>query len=131
MIFLNDTDIQHSGENDLKQLIDKLNKFHPTIKFTYDFSRVDLRVILENNKISSDLYVKEKDTHQYLRPRSCHTYHCVKSIPYSQALQLNRICSNNIFYDKRRNQLEKWPSDRNYKWKVVREQVLKAGAVSR
>ena len=35
-----------------------------------------------------------------------------------------------IFYD-RFNQLEKWLSDRNYKQKLVREQILKASAVSR
>ena len=30
--------IWHHGENELKQLIDKLNKFHPTIKFNYAYS---------------------------------------------------------------------------------------------
>ena len=97
--------IWHHGENELKQFIDKLNKFHPTIKFTCDYSRervhfLDVQVILENNEISTDLYVKETDSHQYLHPSSCQPYHCVKSIPYSQALRLNRICSNIIFYDK-------------------------------
>ena len=94
--------IWHHGKNELKQFIGKLNKFHPTIKFTCGYSRV----ILENNEISTDLYVKETDSHQYLHPSSCHPYHCVKSIPYSQALRLNRICSNNIFYDNRCNQLK-------------------------
>ena len=85
-------------------------------------------MILENNKISIDLYVKEKNSHQCLHPSSCHPYHCVKSIPYSQASRLNRICSKNIFYDNRCNQLEKWLSDRNYKQKLVREQIRKARA---
>ena len=96
--------IWYHGENQLKQFIDKLNKLHPTKKFTGDYSRervhfLDLQVILENNEISADLYVKETDSHQYLHPLSFQPYHCVKSIPYSQALRLNRICSNNIFYD--------------------------------
>ena len=118
--------ICHHGENELKQFIDKLNKFHPTKKFTCDYSQetvhfLDVQVILENNEISTDLYVKETDSHQYLQPWSCHPYHSVKSIPYSQALKLNRICSNNIFYDNRCNELEKWLSDSNYKQKLVRE----------
>ena len=103
--------IWHHRESELKQFIDKLNKFHPTIKLTCDYSLervhfLDVQVILENNEISTDLYVKETDSHQYLHPSSCHPYHCVKSIPYSQALRLNRICSNNIFYDNRCNQLK-------------------------
>ena len=53
------------------------------------------------------------------------------SILYSQDLRLNQICSNNLFYDNRCNQLEKWLYDRNYKQKLVREQILKANAVSR
>ena len=38
---------------------------------------------------------------------------------------------NNIFYDNRCSQLEKWLSDRNYEQKLVREQILKARALSR
>ena len=59
--------IQHHGENKLKQFIDKLNKFHPAIKFTCDYSRervhfLDVQVILENKEISTDLYAKETDS---------------------------------------------------------------------
>ena len=39
--------------------------------------------------------------------------------------------SNNIFYDNRCYQLEKQISDRNYKQKLVREQILKATSISR
>ena len=128
--------IWYHGENELKQFIDKLDKFHNTIKFTYDYSRerfhfLDIQVILENKEISTDLYVKETDSDQYLHRSSCHPYHWVKSIPYSHALRLNQICSNNIFYDNRCNQSEKWLSDRNYKQKLVREQIFKARVISR
>ena len=58
------------GENELKQFIEKLSEFHPTRKFTcgYSWERIhflDVQVILENNEISTDLYVKETDIHQY------------------------------------------------------------------
>ena len=44
--------IWHHGENEPKQFIEKLNKFHPTINFTCDYSRervhfLDVQVILE------------------------------------------------------------------------------------
>ena len=63
--------IWYHRENEIKQFIDKLNKFHNTIKFTYDYSRerfnfLDVQVVLENKEISTDLYVNETDSDQYL-----------------------------------------------------------------
>ena len=49
-----------------------------------------------------------------------------KSIPYSQALRLNRICSENSSYDKRCNGLEEWSRELGYSDKLVRQPVLKA-----
>ena len=57
---------------------------------------------------------------------SCYPYHCSQSIPYNQALRLNRVCSNNIFYDNRCYQLEKLLEK-----KLVREKILKARAIYR
>ena len=117
------------------QRVNKLNKFHPTIKSTCDYSRervhfLDVQVILQNSELSTDLYVKEADSQHEFHPSLCHPYHCVKSIPYSQALRLNGVCSNNMFSDNRHNQLEKWLSDINYQQKLVREQIFKARVVS-
>ena len=54
------------------------------------------------------LYGKLKDSYQYLHSSSCHPYHCAKEIRYSQALGLNRICSDPNSFDRWRNDLEKW-----------------------
>ena len=70
----------------------------------------------KGNQIVTDLSVKPTNTHQYLHASSCHVAHCKKSIPFSQALLLNRICSENTFFDKRCNELEVW----------LRGQILKA-----
>ena len=59
----------------------------------------------KRNQLVTDLYVKPTDT-QYLHASSCHVSHCKKSIPFSQALCLNRICSENAFFDERCNELE-------------------------
>ena len=56
---------------------------------------LDVEVTLKNGVLSTNLFVKPTDTHQFLDPASCHPYHCKKDIPYSQTLRLNRICSNN------------------------------------
>ena len=49
----------------------------------------------------TDLFAKLSYTHQFWDPSSSHFYHCKKGIPYSQALRLNRICSDNESFDKR------------------------------
>ena len=126
---------QH-GEDELKIFLKKLNDFHPSIKFTCEYSRekvnyLDVQVIVREGKLITDLHVKQTDNHQYLDPSSCHPYHCTKSIPYSQALRINRICSENISFDLRCSELEEWLIKRNYNPTVVRKQILKARASSR
>ena len=80
----------------------------------------------KGNQLVTDLYVKPTDTHQYLHASSCHVSHCKKSIPFCQALRLNRICSENAFFDKRCNELEVWLKERGYSDKLARGQILKA-----
>ena len=88
-------------------------------------------VIWSGNKLLTYLYIKPTDTHQYLGFSSCHAYHSKKSIPYSQALRYNKICSENMFFDNRCNQLECWLKDRCYNEKAVRQQILKATKFTR
>ena len=126
---------QH-GEENLKIFLEHLNNFHPTIKFTADYSHtnvnfLDVQVIRSENKLVTDLFIKPTDTHQYLDASSCHVYHCKSSIPYSQALRLNRICSEGKFFDNRCNQLESWLMERGYNAKLVRRKVLEARGVNR
>ena len=79
----------------------------------------------------TDLFVKPTDAHQRLDPSSCHPDHCKKGIPYSQALRLNRICSDNESFDKRCNDLEGWLMERAYRGKMIRKQILRAREHSR
>ena len=83
------------------------------------------------NQLVTDLYVKTTNTHQYLHACSCHVSQCKRSIPFNQALRLNRICSENAFFYKRCNELEVCLKKRDYSEKVVRGQILKAREFSR
>ena len=88
-------------------------------------------VSITDGIIETDLYMKPTDSHQYLLSSSCHPFYCKKGIPYSQALRLNRICSNNEFFDKRCNDLEKYLLERGYSEKMVRKEILRARAIPR
>lgn len=90
--------------------IDYLNNLHPTIKFTSDLSKtsvafLDTTVSINNCKVSTDLYVKPTDTHQYLLSSSCHPYHTKRSIPYNLGLRLRRICSGDTTFRRRCDEL--------------------------
>ena len=103
---------------------------HHTIKFTAEWSKtsinvLDVTVSLIEGVIETDLYVKPKDSHQYLQSSLCHPFHCKKSIPYSQILRLNRICSEANSFDKRCNDLERFLSERGYGFKLVRKEILR------
>ena len=88
-------------------------------------------VSITDGIIETDLYMKPTDSHEYLLSSSCHPFYCKKGIPYSQALRLNRICSNNEFFDKRCNDLEKYLLERGYSEKMVRKEMLRARVIPR
>ena len=61
---------------------------------------------MKDGKIKIDLHVKPTDTHQYLDSSSCTHVIAKNSIPYSQALRLNRIRPSLAFFDQRCNESE-------------------------
>ena len=77
------------------------------------------------------MFVKPTDTHQFLYPTSSHPYHCKKRIPYSQALRLNTICSDNTNFDKCCNYLQKWLMERGYNENMILKQTLRAHELCR
>ena len=89
------------GLDRLLDFIEFLNNSHPTIKFTFEYSQVSVNFLdvitsLKDGTISTDLYIKPTDTHQYLHPESCHPGHTKRAIPYSQALRILQICSDRV-----------------------------------
>ena len=77
-----------------------INSIHSSFQFTCNYSEecvqfFDVSVSVDNSgNITTDLYVKPTDTQQYLMATSCHPNHTKRSIPYSQALRILRICSS-------------------------------------
>ena len=87
---------------------------HPTIKFMADWSKtlinfLDATVSIAESVIETDLYVQPTGSHQYYLSSFFHTFYSKKSIPYSQALRLHRICSNIDFFWQKMQWLREMP----------------------
>ena len=96
--------------DDLQTFTTYLNNIHPIIKFTsnYSFTSIpflDVSVSLYNRTITTDLYTKATDRHQYLLQSSCHPRRAKRAIPLSLALRLRRICSSDETFKLRTSKL--------------------------
>ena len=86
------------GKNHLETFLEELNNFNPDLKFTSKSNEkqilfLDLKVKLNEGKISTDLYIKSGDRHQYIHFASSHSNYINRSIVYNQGLRVKRICS--------------------------------------
>ena len=117
------------GEEKLKHFINFLNCSHDTIKFTSEHSRetisfLDVQVSVgKGGLLTTDLFCKPTDTHQFLHRKSCHPWHTRKAIPYSQALRYRRICSEDRQLKDRLDKLAGWLNDSEYEESLVNEQI--------
>ena len=112
------------GEEKLKSFLEDLNKFEPYLKFTHEFSKeslpfLDLKVKLLEGKIKTDLYIKETDRHQYLHYSSSHPNHTKRSIVFSQALRMKRICSEEEDFKTHIREMKSWFQKRAYPDKII------------
>ena len=125
------------GKEHLSTFLDGINNFHPSIKFTAEWSYMSVTSL--NTKVTiddegglvTDLYVKPRDTHQYLHRCSCHPGHCKHGIPYSQALRTCRICSRTENCLQRVSELKGHLINRGYYKDEVHTQIDKATRLDR
>ena len=90
-----------------------------------------MNIQLHNGKIETDLFCKPTDKHQYLLHSSSHPYHTKKSIPYSLALRLRRICSTDEFFERRSAELQTYLTKRGYKRRFIQDQISRAKQIPR
>ena len=122
---------QH-GPEQLNEFVHHLNSKHETIKFTEESSIksinfLDITVNLDNNgQITTDLYCKPTDSHNYLLFSSEHPRHILRGIPYSQLLRVRRICSNITDFRKNALMLSSHFIRRGYPKNLVKTALAKA-----
>ena len=100
------------GEKALLDFVAQLNSIHTTIKFTLNYSYttvefLDVKVTRnQDGSVTTDLHKKSTDTSHYLENTSMHPPHCKRSIPRSQAIRIQRICSDDRTCEIRKNELK-------------------------
>jgi hypothetical protein len=137
--FIDDVDMKwiHS-DKELDEFFEYANSIHPSIKFTHEVSKtkmyfLDTTTTVKEGNMTTDLYSKPTDTHQYLSHSSCHTKHCFKSIPFSQAIRIGvkRICSTVETTKQRLGDLRHHLKRQGYNDKVIESGFSKASEIDR
>ena len=120
------------SENELLTFFEKLNQQHPSIKFEMKYSKDKIEFLDtliykdKNNNIQTTLYKKPTDRQNYIHSKSAHPFSLKKSIAYSQALRLKRICSTTGEYEKHTENLKKQLIKKGYPETMVNEEIQKA-----
>ena len=123
------------SEEELSMFLERLNQFHPSIKFTHEKSRqslafLDVSVSVVDGKFQTDLYTKKTDCHQYIHFESCHPRHTKTSCVYSQGLRLRRLCSDDNAFKSRLSEMEKWFLSRGYPLSIIKQQFARLENIS-
>ena len=128
--------IWHHGESKLLSFIEDFNNAHPGISFSHSYSAIsvnflDVTVTLDEQKLTTKLYRKPTDRHQYLHFQSSHTKHCKTSIPYSQAIRFKRICSDSNEFIRNCEHLRGALTRQRYPARISDDALKKADNIDR
>ena len=124
------------SDKELDELFKHANSIHPSIKFTHEVSKtkisfLDTTTTVKESNMTTELYCKLTDKHQYLSPSSCHPKHCFKSILFSQAIRVKRICYTIETTKERLGDLCHHLKRRGYNDKVIESGFSKASEINR
>ncbi|XP_062602971.1 uncharacterized protein LOC134264726 [Saccostrea cucullata] len=111
--------IWHGDMEKLTQFHKILNGLNSNIQFTLEMNDeklpfLDVLVEKKNIRITTDIYYKATDTHQYLHFGSCHPNHTKSAIPYNLARRVCTIVSEENTRDLRLEELKSFLVKRKY-----------------
>ena len=112
------------------------NSFHHSIKFTFEVSDsrisfLDVLVKLRSNSLSTSVYYKPTDNHQFLHFDSAHPLSLKKSIVYSQCLRIKRICSDKEDFNIEISNLIHFFLSNGYPMSIIKNGIEKANKSKR
>ena len=111
------------SEEDLFEFLNYLNSIYPTIKFTINYSKVsleflDILVSIKTDetdyKITTSVYSKPTNVHQYIMPNSATPISSLQGIAKGVATRIRRICSEEEDFVQTSQKYQKRLVDRGY-----------------
>lgn len=108
----------------------RLTFVHPSAQEPW-LDALDVRLTVDNGRISSTLFRKPTDGHQFLHWDSCHPRHLRQSIPYAQFLRYRVNCSNDSDFTRESEALCLRFLKRGYPKDVLTKAFNKAAATDR
>ncbi|XP_062571387.1 uncharacterized protein LOC134233429, partial [Saccostrea cucullata] len=128
--------IWNDSDANLAAFLNIMNDLDPDINFTMEESLqsipfLDVLIKKDGECLSTDIYYKPTDTHQYLHFSSCHPSHTKRSIPYNLARRVCTIVSDEKTRDKRLNELKKYLLEQCYPSGIIEDGIKKATEIDR
>ena len=119
------------GKERLSLFLEDLNNFYSNIKFSHEVNKetihfLDPNIGLSDGNISTDLYVKPTDRHQFLHYTSSHPDHTKRSIVFSQVLRVSRIFSEKSDFLKHLEKGKSWFLVRGYPKDLIESEMKKS-----
>lgn len=133
--FLDDCFIIWTESADLlEEFTTILNNLHPSIKFTRETNKekipfLDILVKVTNGTISTNIYYKETDTHQYLNFKSCHPTHTKRNIPFCLARKICTVVSNIVDRDEKLAELSQFLMKQRYPRTLIENALERAKSI--
>ena len=131
--FIDDIFLLFRGSKEMcEELVGWLNNIMPgVIKLKSEYSTtcvefLDLKIMIENGKLVTDLYIKPTNLQLYLDYRSNHPEPCKNAIVYCQALRIVERCSQIELAEPHLEQLKASFLKRHYPEKIIDSQIEKA-----
>ena len=120
----------------LNNFLDFINGLDPHLKFTMEIGYkelcfLDLKMSLQQNKISTSVYSKPTDSHLYLHGSSCHAGKSIDGISMGVATRLRRICSSDAVFHEQAREYKAFLAARDNNPRVINNSFDKISKQSR
>ena len=127
------------GSDTLESFLDYLNQIDSTgkIKLTMQVQDedgmgfLDLKLKLENSKITVDIFAKPTKSFTYVLPTSCYHRKSISNIPRGIAIRLTRICDTDEKFHSRSIEYKNYLIARDYKPSIVNKHFAHVLTLSR
>ena len=100
-------------------------------KSTSKVEFLDVKVILENGSLKTDLYTKPTDAFLYLNKESDHPTHITKNIPKGQFIRIRRICFEKEDFFSNCEMLSSFFIKRGYKQQMLQKTIRDVAQLKR